>query len=507
MCVQTNSKGFHTTVFHKPTKHSTCLNANSECPEQYKESVILNYLNRAYKITKNWEDFHYEVTHIKQVLVNNNFSNTMIDKLTQKFLNNRVAVPKSTNAIKTVLPIYYHNQMHGNYRLDERIIKEIIKENAYCKDPNQDLKVIVYYTNKKTSNLIMKNNLTSRNSTLQQTNVIYEFSCPNPHSKAEKYIGMTQATISRRLTMHAQAGSILQHFIDEHQTKPTRKQLTENTIIIARAQNRYKLALKEALLILSNAPSINRQYDNFSNILKLSTRKNHRHHNISNGNAIQQPVNVPNLPSPLPDLTPSILPPLINLPVSTMNLNSSLSKTYQSTSSPLSLLPPTSFLTKQPNHSPISLPSISNIALSSSWSSLNSPQTNSSLSIPPSPITPNIDHSVCFISSTQLSEHTHPFTIGASPISLDDSTKSIPSLTNSKDDSNLSLPHMDDILRRFGINPDNMKVVPITQYNPLKCQPSKTQHTNTSADEDDSPTISQRLHSLIRGARYKGKYI
>ena len=65
---------------------------------------------------------------------------------------------------------------------------------------------------------------------------------------------------------------------------------------------------------------------------------------------------------------------------------------------------------------------------------------------------------------------------------------------------------MDDILRRFGINPDNMNVVPIPQYNPLKCQPSKIQYTNTSTDEDDSPNISQRLHSLVRGARYKGNY-
>ena len=325
---------------------------------------------------------------------------------------------------------------------------------------------------------------------------------------------MTQTTLSRRLTMHAQAGSILQHFINEHQSKPNRKQLAENTIIIARAQNRYKLAIKEALLILSNTPSINKQYDNFSNILKLNTRPSHRHRNISNRNATQQPVNVPNFPSPLPSLTSSSPPPLIDIPVSAMNLNSSPFQTYQSTLSPLSLLPPTSFLSNLPNHSPISLPSTPNIALRSSWSSLNSPQTTSSLSIPHSPNSPNIDHSMCFVSSTQLSEDTHPFTIGASPISLDDSAEPIPSIANNstqlpsqnREDLDVSIPYMDDILRRFGINPDNMNVVPITQYNPLKCQPSKIQHTNTSTDEDDNPTISQRLHSLVRGARYKGKY-
>ena len=51
--------------------------------------------------------------------------------------------------------------------------------------------------------------------------------------------------------------------------RPTREQLTENTKIIAKANDRYKLLIKEALLILKNSPSINKQYDNFTNILKL----------------------------------------------------------------------------------------------------------------------------------------------------------------------------------------------------------------------------------------------
>ena len=42
---------FHTQVYHKPTDKGQCLNADSECPERYKISVINNYIKRAYKIS------------------------------------------------------------------------------------------------------------------------------------------------------------------------------------------------------------------------------------------------------------------------------------------------------------------------------------------------------------------------------------------------------------------------------------------------------------------------
>lgn len=104
--------------------------------------------------------------------------------------------------------------------------------------------------------------------------IVYSFKCPHPHSQVEKYYGMTQSTLSHRLTAHGQNGSIHEHFLNEHNRKPTRTELTENTSIICRATNRHKLAIKEALLILNHAPSINKQFDNFSNILKIHMNKN-----------------------------------------------------------------------------------------------------------------------------------------------------------------------------------------------------------------------------------------
>ena len=96
----------------------------------------------------------------------------------------------------------------------------------------------------------MKNNLTPPSSKLEQTNVIYEFTCPMSHSQVMQYIGFTQTTLSQRLTFHHQNGSIHSHFKKEHHIKPTREQLTNNTNIISRGKDRLRLAIKESLLKL-----------------------------------------------------------------------------------------------------------------------------------------------------------------------------------------------------------------------------------------------------------------
>ena len=205
------------------------------------------------------------------MLVNNNYSNTVIDNLIHKFINGKQK-PRS-NETENSIKVYYQAQMHNNYKIDEKIINDIVKKNTKCADPKQKLKFIIYYKNPPTSNLVMKNNLTAPNSPLQQTNVVYQFTCPNLHCQAERYIGMTQTTLLRRLDSHTRNGSILDHFINIHNIKPSKAQLTENTKIIARAKNRYQLAIKEALFILRENPSLNKQSENFTGILNVHTNR------------------------------------------------------------------------------------------------------------------------------------------------------------------------------------------------------------------------------------------
>ena len=133
--IDTSNNNFHTTVYHKPTDHGHCLNANSECTDKYKNSVIFNYLHRAYKVSQNWSDFHTELQHVKQVLINNNYTNRAIDKQIKLFLD-RFHSQLPSKPTVTQIPLYYNSQFHSNYKIEEKVIKDIIHSNVKCSDPN-----------------------------------------------------------------------------------------------------------------------------------------------------------------------------------------------------------------------------------------------------------------------------------------------------------------------------------------------------------------------------------
>ena len=271
--IDSSNNNFQTTVYHKPTDQGHCLNALSECSHKYKDSVISNYLNRAYRISQNWSDFHNEVQHIKQILINNNYSNSIVDSKIQSFLN-KIHTEDTKDSVKSQIPIFYNSQYHPNYKTEERVIKEIIDSNVICSNPYDKLNVIFYYKNKKSCNLVMRNNLSPPPPTAQKTGVVYKFTCPFPHREAEDYIGLTTTTLNTRMVRHVQAGSIKRHLEDVHNTKPNKAQLLDNTTILTHCNIRQKLYIKEALLIQQCNPKINKQYNNFSNILKLYKSRN-----------------------------------------------------------------------------------------------------------------------------------------------------------------------------------------------------------------------------------------
>ena len=394
--VNNNGSKFETSVYHKPTDQGKCLNYDSECPEKYKISVITNYINRAYRISDSWHNFHQEISHVRQILVNNNYPNALFDSQLKKFLDKKQSIKEPIES-KHLIPIYYESQMHNNYQIEERAIKDIVYNNTKCHDKNSKINLIFYYKNLKTANLVMKNNMSPVTTKLQQSDVVYKFSCPLPHSQAVEYVGLCQTTLSRRLTMHGQDGGILKHFETNHNTKPTREQLTENTVIIDKASDRYRLAIKEALHIIHIKPLINTQYDNFSNILKLY---NHRP-NTQKTKTVTNPTKLgPNL---------------------------------QTISSP----------PNNTKHGPI---------------------------VQTTPLSP-----------TQDPPNTQQLTL-----SLDDNSST----------NEIGIPDMDIVLQKFGIDSSKFRNVSLKKYE------KEMFLTKNSIDDDESHTISQRIGSMTRKARY-----
>ena len=148
------------------------------------------------------------------------------------------------------------------YKVDERVLKNIIKTNVKPTNETDTIQLVIYYKNRKVSNLVMKNNMNAKKDPKQKTNVVYKFDCPNEDCQLRgkcSYIGVTTTTLSRRMTMHLADGAPKTHMKKEHNRTITRQDLTQNTQIIATSSNKKKLHILEAIFIRTLTPSLNVQ--------------------------------------------------------------------------------------------------------------------------------------------------------------------------------------------------------------------------------------------------------
>ena len=265
--VEAKGDRFITDVYRKPSNTGVTMNGGSECPERYKKSVIRAFVRRAMRVCSSYELMHAEFGRIKQLLVNNGFTNTDVDKEIS-FLLDIHMTKKEKPVTQNTSHIYYRNYMNSQHKTDEKVLKNIVSKNVKATDSNV-LKLHIYYQNMKTKNLVLKNNPVKKEK-LKRTNVVYKFSCPNEDCRLRSvnYIGVTSTSLSRRLTMHLKEGAPKEHMEKEHKVKLSRIMMTENTDIIDSAHDIRKLHILEALHILEQKPLINKQI-NQNNILVL----------------------------------------------------------------------------------------------------------------------------------------------------------------------------------------------------------------------------------------------
>ena len=133
--------------------------------------------------------------------------------------------------------------MSSTYKTDEKIMKRIINNNVKTVDTKDHLIFRIYYTNNKTSSLILKNN--KPDLIMKHSHLIYSFKCKIgecEHQNSE-YIGMTTNTLSRRLTMHKQNGAIKNHLNEYHNIPIIRDTLNDNTKVLYYNNNYTKLKI------------------------------------------------------------------------------------------------------------------------------------------------------------------------------------------------------------------------------------------------------------------------
>ena len=235
------------------------MNGESDCTDNYKKGVIRAYVNRALSVCSSWQSLHQELQYLRQMLVNNGYSNKDFDNVTNHVLDRHVT--RQHKSPTNDITVFYQNTFTNAYRKDEKCIKDIIMKNCKPVSENSDIKVLVYYKNPRTCSLVMRNNMSGNTGKLSKTNVVYEYRCATgdcaPYNTT--YIGYTTCTLSRRLSLHLQHGAIKQHHREHHLSTIDRDTIINNTEIISHCSDLRKLKMLEAVLIREKAPIINIQ--------------------------------------------------------------------------------------------------------------------------------------------------------------------------------------------------------------------------------------------------------
>ncbi|XP_068201750.1 uncharacterized protein [Palaemon carinicauda] len=183
--------------------------------------------------------------------------------------------PDSSNNIK----LFYKGHMYPNYLQDEKAMKEIIKNNVFPTEDTKKLDFIKYYQTTKTKSLIMRNNpAPPEQDFLKKTNIIYAYQCPFRGCPGN-YIGKTTMRLSKRISCHAQQGSIKNHALQRHNIHIYRADIVSNTKIIGGAPDRRCLRILETLLIQRDKPTLNttKEMSLLPSSCRIDTSRNPHH--------------------------------------------------------------------------------------------------------------------------------------------------------------------------------------------------------------------------------------
>jgi hypothetical protein len=263
---RTKDHTLKTSIYTKTTNTGECMNYNSITTEQYKLAVIRTFLHRAYRICSSWELLHSEMQRIKQLLTNNNYPITVIEKEIHNFLQRKLN-EKDISSKPELIKLYYKNQFNSNYKHEEKQLRKIIENNVKPTSSTGEVKLLIYYQARKLKNLFIKNNPHGSSSI---SSVVYRYTCDHEGCQpTQTYIGYTISTLVERMRNHAQHGSILNHNKTQHNKKITTQEIVSNTKVIKKLPTKTDLLIAEALLIKEHNPTLNAQREGETRILSI----------------------------------------------------------------------------------------------------------------------------------------------------------------------------------------------------------------------------------------------
>ena len=252
-----------TSIYIKSTDKGVYANFQSHVPLRYKKAVINSLVNRAIKFSSTWIACSSELDRIKQVLVNNDYPQKMVDEII-----NRKLSANDSNDSDAYIKFYFCLQNLSRFSEGTKQLKSIIQTHVKSSLTDKEVRVITYFRPKKLSSKFTTRSVVPDS---DKCSVVYQFDCPVPTCNVS-YIGHTTQTLRKRAYQHRRTdSSIFKHYWNEHHELdlPLFDEFLSAFSIVYSSNTAIKIKIAEAILIKSERPYINVKYDVLYDMLKL----------------------------------------------------------------------------------------------------------------------------------------------------------------------------------------------------------------------------------------------
>ena len=288
-CVTRRANGYSTKMYHKPTFTGVYLNWTSLTSRKYKISLIYCLCDRIWKICQNQDEREAEFNKLKQTLLRNEYPAHIIDKEIAKYISNR-SINTSQTQTEQLENIEQEdddrepiNDRNQNELDNTRLFEELPKQQQPTRE-KQKRYIVLPYSNHKVDEFAGR--LTRLvNDNFEQVDLKIAFKAPNEIGKMfpfkdnikdnslqslvvyrircetcnREYIGKTERILAHRIKEHnnPKGESAIQTHKREY---PTHSIDASNIEILDKADNNFKLMLKEMLHINTHKPELNTQH-------------------------------------------------------------------------------------------------------------------------------------------------------------------------------------------------------------------------------------------------------
>ena len=251
---------FVTSVYRKPTFTGVFINFESFVPDIYKRGLIETLLHRSFRLCPNYENFHREIETLKSILKHNTYPHNLVNHCIKKFLN-KLFVQRGLNFMVPKRELICVLPYLGKALLDLRTrLRRTIERNLpFCK-----LKIIFRSKCRLNTLFHFKDSLEKE----IHSGIIYRYTCSNCkvtyygktfrhfYTRAAEHMGISKLTGKRLKT-------VMQSAISDHLLQCNCTINFDDFDILAIESNKFKLLLRESLLIKRDKPILNRTKNHF----------------------------------------------------------------------------------------------------------------------------------------------------------------------------------------------------------------------------------------------------